>query len=143
MKLIVEESIDASITSRLFNPTPGAPLVELENVKRNFFFFTDYTFSLHPPSLMDQDKTFHIDFPVDFVLSFPGSVQSTNAGKIENGKAIWTLEKGDQPVLKLSSRKINMLNIFALAALLVFALARVTRKLFIPKTEEQKPKPKT
>lgn len=142
-KISVEESLDASFTARLFNPVPGAPLVELKNTKRNFLFFTDYAFSLQPPSLIDRDKSLHVDFPLEFVLSFPGSVQSTNAGKIENGKAVWSMEKGDAPALKLSSRKINVLNIIVFCAFLIFILTKYVQKLFKPKNADKSLKPKT
>ena len=131
----MEESLDASIAARIFSATPGAPLVELKNIKRDFIFFTDYTFTLAPPSITDRDKSLHVDFPLEFVLSFPGSVQSTNAGKIENGKAVWSMDKGDEPILKWSSRKINVLNIIFASALALFLLTRALKKFFPSKTQ--------
>lgn len=129
-RIIVEETLDASIAKRLLQGEPGAPLIQLRNISRNFIFFTDYMFSLNSPSIIDREKKLHADFPIDFVLSFPGSVQNSNADKIESGKAIWNLKEGQELVLKLSSRKLNYLNITIAIALGMFLLTRSFKKFF-------------
>lgn len=129
-RIIVEETLDASIAKRLLQGEPGAPIIQLHNVSRNFIFFTDYTFSLNSPSIIDREKKLHADFPIDFVLSFPGSVQNSNADKIENGKAVWNLREEQELVLKLSSRKLNYLNITIVIALGMFLLTRTLKKFF-------------
>ncbi len=134
-RIIVEETLDASIAKRLLQGEPGAPLIQLHNISRNFIFFTDYMFSLNSPSIIDREKKLHADFPIDFVLSFPGSVQNSNADKIENGKAVWNLKEGQELVLKLSSRKLNYLNITIAIALGMFILTRGVKKRF-PQTQK-------